>query len=203
MKKGFTMIELIFVIVILGILASVAIPRLASTRTDAEVSALAGNIRTLISDVASYYAVKGDFTGAKWGDVTNVSIRQGDSRKPVQANTNVIGGADNGAVYLPAGGTNCIVIRIREKTNATATTPATPACIEIAKVRSNADTGICPEVIAAAPIKAFLDAKVPGIEPIEENSQGQKEGGIIPLGSSVSIYPEATTTPAPTPTPVP
>ncbi|MDY5384522.1 MAG: prepilin-type N-terminal cleavage/methylation domain-containing protein, partial [Campylobacter sp.] len=28
MKKGFTMIELIFVIVILGILASVAIPRL-------------------------------------------------------------------------------------------------------------------------------------------------------------------------------
>ncbi|MDY3246866.1 prepilin-type N-terminal cleavage/methylation domain-containing protein, partial [Campylobacter sp.] len=30
MKKGFTMIELIFVIVILGILASVAIPRLAA-----------------------------------------------------------------------------------------------------------------------------------------------------------------------------
>ena len=32
MKKGFTMIELIFVIVILGILARVAIPRLAGTR---------------------------------------------------------------------------------------------------------------------------------------------------------------------------
>ena len=184
MKKGFTMIELIFVIVILGILASVAIPRLASTRTDAEVSALAGNIRTLISDAAAYYAVKGSFTDAKWGDVTNVSIRQGDSRKPVQANTKVIrDDDDNGAVYLPAGGTNCIVIRIREKTNATATTPATPAYIEIAKVGANKTKGICPEVLDAAPIKAFLDAKVPGITPIEKGG-----AGVITFGSSVTIY---------------
>ena len=61
MKKGYTMIDLIFVIVILGILASVAIPRLAGTRTDAEISATVANIRTLISDAASYYAVKGEF----------------------------------------------------------------------------------------------------------------------------------------------
>ena len=39
MKKAVTMIELIFVIVILGILASVAVPRLAATREDAEISA--------------------------------------------------------------------------------------------------------------------------------------------------------------------
>ena len=32
--KGFTMIELIFVIVILGVLAAIAIPRLAATRDD-------------------------------------------------------------------------------------------------------------------------------------------------------------------------
>ena len=38
MKKAFTMIELIFVIVILGILASVALPRLAATREDAEIA---------------------------------------------------------------------------------------------------------------------------------------------------------------------
>ncbi len=34
MKNGFTMIELIFVIVILGILASVAIPKLASVHDE-------------------------------------------------------------------------------------------------------------------------------------------------------------------------
>ncbi|MDY4012313.1 MAG: prepilin-type N-terminal cleavage/methylation domain-containing protein, partial [Campylobacter sp.] len=51
MKKGFTMIELIFVIVILGLLASVAVPRLAGTKADAEESAAVANLRTLESDL--------------------------------------------------------------------------------------------------------------------------------------------------------
>ena len=38
MKNAFTMIELIFVIVVLGILSAVAIPRFAATRTDAEIT---------------------------------------------------------------------------------------------------------------------------------------------------------------------
>jgi general secretion pathway protein G len=37
-KKAFTMIELVFVIVVIGILAGVAIPRLAATRDDAEIT---------------------------------------------------------------------------------------------------------------------------------------------------------------------
>ena len=61
MKKGFTMIELIFVIVILGILAAVAIPKLAATRDDAEISKTASNIQTLISDLGSYYTSQGEF----------------------------------------------------------------------------------------------------------------------------------------------
>ena len=61
MKKGFTMIELLFVIVILGILAAVAIPRLAATRDDAEISKTATNIQTLVSDLGSYYTSQGKF----------------------------------------------------------------------------------------------------------------------------------------------
>ena len=61
MKKGFTMIELIFVIVILGILAAVAIPKLAATRDDAEISKTATNIQTLVSDLGSYYTSQGSF----------------------------------------------------------------------------------------------------------------------------------------------
>ena len=76
MKKGFTMIELIFVIVILGILASVAIPKLAATRDDAEVSKAATNLTTAISDIAAYYTAKGQFAGtdaAAIGNMTNAT----------------------------------------------------------------------------------------------------------------------------------
>ena len=74
MKKAFTMIELIFVIVILGILAAVAIPKLNATRDDAEVVKGASNFATAISDIASYYTAKGKFA-ANILDMTNVSLK--------------------------------------------------------------------------------------------------------------------------------
>ena len=163
MKKGFTMIELIFVIVILGILASVAIPRLAGTRTDAEIAATVANIRTLLSDLNSYYVVKGEFTegadGVKWNEITNVPLENADS--------SVVGGTGR----LMVGGERCIEVSINNKTG------VLPARINFTKYPTNKDKGVCKEVLEADAVKAFVDSKILDTLP-----------GTMAIGSSTTIY---------------
>ena len=55
-EGGFTLIELVIVIVILGILASVAIPRYEDMREQARVSTLKGQLGSIRSAVAIQYA---------------------------------------------------------------------------------------------------------------------------------------------------
>ena len=136
MKKGFTMIELIFVIVILGILASVAIPRLAATRTDAEVATTVANLRTILSDAASYYAVKGEFGTVKWKDITNVTL-QLSRNNPITASTP----ATQHGAHLAADGKNCISIQLVDRRG------TTPAYILLTKDRENKLQGLCKEIV--------------------------------------------------------
>ncbi|ECL2771829.1 prepilin-type N-terminal cleavage/methylation domain-containing protein [Campylobacter jejuni] len=59
MKKAFTILELVFVIVILGILAAIALPKMSSSKDEAEVSKSLNNLKTLINDI-SIYTLKND-----------------------------------------------------------------------------------------------------------------------------------------------
>ena len=51
-SSAFTMIELVFVIVVLGILAGIAVPRLAATREDANVAKMRGDLASIRSGIA-------------------------------------------------------------------------------------------------------------------------------------------------------
>ena len=59
MRKAFSMIELIFVIVILGILAVVIVPKLTATRSDAEASTKAHEVMAAVSEISAYSVAVG------------------------------------------------------------------------------------------------------------------------------------------------
>ena len=54
MKKAFTIIELIFVIVALGILAMVALPRLVGSKEDAEIARVKAEIAAIRSAIQTH-----------------------------------------------------------------------------------------------------------------------------------------------------
>jgi len=81
MRRGFTMIELIFVIVIIGILAIIAIPKLNATRDDAKVSTSLQNLATCIQDAGSAYTATGTESNnsAACGNLKCFSVNTGSS----------------------------------------------------------------------------------------------------------------------------
>jgi general secretion pathway protein G len=63
MKKSFTMLELIFVIIVIGILSAVAIPKIFATRDDAMIVKLktdVSNIRGAIANLRTKKLMQGD-----------------------------------------------------------------------------------------------------------------------------------------------
>jgi type II secretory pathway pseudopilin PulG len=59
LRSAFTVIELLLIIIILGILASVALTRLSATRDDARKATDASNVSMCLKDVITAYTAAG------------------------------------------------------------------------------------------------------------------------------------------------
>jgi len=79
MRKAFTMIEIVFVITIIGILAAVALPKLAANRDNASASICTNEVGQLIHEIGNAYLKNGysEFKGLSIGSMTNIKTNVG------------------------------------------------------------------------------------------------------------------------------
>ena len=123
-QGGFTLIELVIIIVVLGILAAVAIPKYQDISAEAREAACRGALGALRSGVTIFYANQAVQTGtATWPTLAELEtagnvMAHGIPKNPFQADANapdsivtgvtkgdlVNGGARGGWAYLPATG---------------------------------------------------------------------------------------------------
>ncbi|MCK4372283.1 MAG: prepilin-type N-terminal cleavage/methylation domain-containing protein [candidate division Zixibacteria bacterium] len=113
-QSGFTLIELVIIIIILGILAAVAIPKYQDLSSEAKEAASRSALGAMRSGIIIYYANEAVQTGtADWPDLDSLAtvgvvMEQAIPKNPYQLNANapdsIVTGVTKGTIVGARGG---------------------------------------------------------------------------------------------------
>jgi general secretion pathway protein G len=93
-RSGFTLIEILIVVIILGILAAIVIPQFTEASSEARESTLVSNLHTLRSQIGLYKVQHNDlYPGDTDGDFTTIDVAAADLVTDIEGQTDIDGNA--------------------------------------------------------------------------------------------------------------
>ncbi|GAB6073775.1 type II secretion system protein [Nautilia lithotrophica] len=120
MRKSFTMMELIFVIVVIGILAGVAIPRLFTGVSDAEIAKVKTDVATIRTAISTKYGKNvmegNDVCPALESSTTDNQLFEAILTYPIKRNTGTVKWDGNGTDYNVTVDGNVITFKYKNTT---------------------------------------------------------------------------------------